>query len=290
MVLSMEKQEIDKRTFGKNGREVTIVGLGGEGILRTYGQLAGARAVIEEAIRQDITYFDCARVYAGSEGYLGAVWSESEKIRHTVFQASKSAKRERRGALSDLATSFSTMAVSYLDLWQIHDVRDEDDLRCISSRGGALGAFEEAKSSGKVRFIGVTGHHDPDILTRAVNDWPLDSVMLPVNPVEGLLGGFLDGTLPAARKKGLVTIGMKVLGGGHYVAPHIGISSELLIRYALSWGIDVAIVGCETPEEVEELSNAGRAFSPLTPGEMAEVEKAFKPHADKLAFYRGTLS
>jgi aryl-alcohol dehydrogenase-like predicted oxidoreductase len=286
----MKGQEINKNTFGENGREVTIVGLGGEGILRTYGQLAGAKAVIGEAIRQKITYFDCARVYAGSEGYYGAVWSGSEEVRHAVFQASKSAMRDRRGALSDLATSLSTMVVSSLDLWQIHDVRDEDDLCSISSRGGALGAFEEAKSSGKVRFIGVTGHHDPDVLTRAVNDWPLDSVMLPVNPVEGLLGGFLDRTLPAAKKKGLAIIGMKVLGGGHYVAPHLGISSELLIRYALSWDIDVAIVGCETPAEVEELASAGRAFNPLTPGEMAEVERVFKPHADKLAYYRGTLS
>ncbi len=197
--------------------------------------------------------------------------------------------RDRRGALADLSTSLLTMSLPYLDLWQIHDVRDGEDLRALSGNGGGLEAFQEARKSGKVRHIGVTGHHDPEILTRAVIDWPLDSVMLPVNPVEGVLGGFLDGTLTAAREKGLAVIGMKVLGGGHYVSPHQGISAELLIRYALSWDIDVVIVGCETPAEVKVLSHVGRAFSPLSRKEMSAVEDVFRPHARRLAFYRGAL-
>ncbi len=266
-----------------------MVGLGGEGVLRTHGRTDEAEAVIWEAVSRGITYFDCARVYAGSEGYHGAVWSQRAEAGRQVFRASKSARRDRGGALSDLSTSLMTMSLPYLDLWQIHDVRDGLDLRSLSGRGGGIEAFQEARQSGKVRYIGVTGHHDPEILTRAVIDWPLDSVMLPVNPVEGVLGGFLDGTLAAAREKGLAVIGMKVLGGGHYVSPKHGISAELLIRYALSWDIDVAIVGCETPAEVEVLSNVGRAFSPLSRKEMAAVEDAFRPHARRLAFYRGAV-
>lgn len=46
------------RRFGKTGREVTPVGLGGEGVLRTYGRHAEAEAVILEAIGQGIAYFD----------------------------------------------------------------------------------------------------------------------------------------------------------------------------------------------------------------------------------------
>ena len=53
----------------------------------------------------------------------------------------------------------------------------------------------EAREKGKVRFIGVTGHQNPDILTQAVQRWPVDTVLLPVNPVEGVSGGFLDTTL-----------------------------------------------------------------------------------------------
>lgn len=283
-------ERVKTRVFGRTGRDVTIVGLGGEGVLRTHGHAKEARAVIREAIIQGITYYDCARVYAGSESYYGSLWSGSPEVRRSLFQASKSARRDARGAQEDLGVSLSTMAVSFLDLWQIHDVRDELDLVSIGKSGGALEAFVEAKQSGKASFIGVTGHHDPEILTTAVNDWPVDSVMLPVNPVEGVIGGFLDGTLPAARKRGLAVIGMKVLGAGYYLAEEEGISPELLLRYALSWDIDVAIVGCKTPEEVQTISEIGRTFSPLTSQEMENIENVFKPYAGKLAYYRGVLS
>jgi len=64
---------IGVKMFGRTGPEVAMVGLGGEGILRTYGQEKGAQAVIEEAIAQGITYFDSARVYADSESYYGSI-------------------------------------------------------------------------------------------------------------------------------------------------------------------------------------------------------------------------
>ena len=226
--------------------KVTIVGLGGEGILRTYGQTARAQEVILEAASQGIAYFDSARVYAGSEGYYGSVWPKHPEIRARIFQTSKSGSRDKKGALSDLETTLRTMGLDHLDLWQIHDVRTERDLEAISSPQGALEAFVEAKAAGKIRFIGVTGHHDPSILTQAVRDWPVDAVLMPVNPVEGALRGFFDSTLPEAHRKGIAVIGMKVLGAGHYILPDLDMTPELLIRFALSQKITLAIVGCST--------------------------------------------
>jgi hypothetical protein len=69
------------------------------------------------------------------------------------------------------------MGIDHLDLRQIHDLRTEEDFRTISGPDGALEAFLEAKANGKTRFIGVTGHHDPAILTRAIREWPVDSVL-----------------------------------------------------------------------------------------------------------------
>jgi aryl-alcohol dehydrogenase-like predicted oxidoreductase len=285
----MKKPEINTVEFGQTGREVTIVGLGGEGILRTHGQSRKAQEVILEAVNQGITYFDSARVYAGSEGYYGTVWPKHPEIRSRIFQASKSGSRDKKSALADLQTTLHTMGVDHLDLWQIHDVRTESDLEAISGPGGALEAFVEAKAAGKVRFIGVTGHHDPGILTRAVRDWPVDSVMMPVNPVEEAIGGFLDSTLPEARRKKIAVIGMKVLGAGHYITPDLDVIPDLLIRFALSQNITVAIVGCSTPQEVHTLTGAGRNFKPLSRGEQQEVIDRFRPHAARLAYYRGTL-
>ncbi|MEN8257974.1 MAG: aldo/keto reductase [Thermodesulfobacteriota bacterium] len=273
--------------FAGQGSRVSAVGMGGEGALRTYGRHKDAAGVIKEALAKGITYFDSARVYADSEIYLGSVWGKNPELRRSIFQTSKSASRDRQGALLDLQSTLERLRTSYLDLWQIHDVRTSQDLEAIARPGGALEAFVEAKEQGLVRAIGVTGHHDPYILTRAVNEWPVDAVLLPVNPVEGNIGGFLTGTLPAARKKGIAIIAMKVLGASHYILPKLRVSPEQLIRYALSFDITLPIVGCSTADEVRTLASLGKKIKPLSKREKENLETIFKPYAHRLAFYRG---
>jgi aryl-alcohol dehydrogenase-like predicted oxidoreductase len=268
---------------------VTRVGLGGEGVLRTQGRDDDAHAVIAEAVAQGIGYYDSARVYMDSEIYYGNYWQANSGARENIFHTSKSAERTRAGALAELDQTLERLGTDYLDLWQIHDVRDERDLDQISARGGALEAFLEARETGRVKHIGVTGHHDPDILTRAVEMWPVDSVLMPVNPVEDILGGFLTRTLAAAQKKGIAVIAMKILGGSHYIARDLGITPELLIRFALSYDITTAIVGCKTPNEVRTLADCGRHTTGLTESERREIIKPFMPMARKLAFYRGSV-
>jgi len=80
---------------------------------------------------------------------------------------------------------------------------------------------------------------------------------------------------------------MKVLGGSHYISTEAGITPELLIRFALSKGITLAIVGCSSPREVQALARAGREFEPLTPEEEMRLVDEFRPRARRLAFYRG---
>lgn len=278
---------IDRTTFGAAGPEITLVGLGGEGVLRTWGREDEARTVIRQALEGGITYFDCARVYSGSEGYYGSVWGENPEERDQIFQTSKSASRDRDGALRDLETTLLTLSVSHLDLWQIHDVRTEEDLRRIGGPGGALEAFLQAREEGLARFIGVTGHHDPDVLARAVMEWPVDSVLLPVNPVEGIIGGFLDTVLPMAVERGMAVIGMKVMGASYYILPEAGVGPKELIRYALAQGITLAIIGCSNSEEVRTLAGAGSDFQPMSPDEQSRLLDKFQSQARRLAYYRG---
>ncbi len=93
------------KRFGNGHIEVSVVGLGGEGVLRTHGQDRAATEVIGSAIKEGITYFDSAKAYAGSEKYYGQVWRARPGDRQRVFQASKSAMRRQarspRGAGPD---------------------------------------------------------------------------------------------------------------------------------------------------------------------------------------------
>jgi aryl-alcohol dehydrogenase-like predicted oxidoreductase len=264
------------------------VGLGGEGVLRTAGRDAAATAVISEALDRGIRYFDSARAYADSELYHGKVWGERPGRRDAVFLTSKSASRSYPGAIADLTQTLARMRTEYLDLWQIHDLRTRPELRAIEGPNGALRAFTEAKEAGLVNQIGVTGHHDPTVLAEAVERWPVDTVLLPINPVEAALGGFVNRVLDTAAAAGVAPIAMKILGHGHYVAPEGGVTAEVLIRYALSFPISMAIVGCDTTEEVAALLRAAAA-GPLEAPEAEALVEAFRPAARRLAYYRGVF-
>ncbi len=265
------------------------IGLGGEGVLRTEGRNQEARAMLNAAYEAGIRYYDTAPAYSGSEQYLGEFWAQHPERKELTFQTSKSAQRSAGGALEDLKRTLALMGRDHLGLWQIHDVRDIRDIREIEGTGGALRSFYHARDTGIARGIGVTGHHDPSILLHAVSNWDIDSVLLPVNPVEAAIGGFTDRVIPAARERGIGVIGMKTLGAGMYIHPEAGLSPEDLIRFALSQDVDMVIVGCSTADEARFLARTGRGAAPMKETDQARLVETVRPYADRLAFYRGTI-
>jgi hypothetical protein len=82
---------------------------------------------------------------------------------------------------------------------------------------------------------------------------------------------------------------MKVLGGSHYISPREGLTADLLLRFALSREVSTAIVGCKSAREVEALARVGRDFQPLAAEEEKKLLDLFRPHARRLAYYRGEI-
>ena len=279
---------------GNNGLRKLIgnqerIGLGGEGVLRTEGREQDALAMLNAAFEAGIRYYDSAPAYAGSEQYYGLFWAQHPAWKDLTFQTSKSAQRSAEGASDDLALTLTHMGRDHLGLWQIHDVRDTTDIREIEGPGGALHAFYQARETGTVRGIGVTGHHDPAVLLHAVSHWDIDSVLLPVSPVESAIGGFLDRVIPAARERGIGVIGMKTMGAGNYIHPKYGLTPENLIRFALSQEVDLVIVGCSTPDEARLLARTGNNDVPMDEEEQNRLVETVRPYADRLAFYRRVI-
>jgi aryl-alcohol dehydrogenase-like predicted oxidoreductase len=265
------------------------IGLGGEGVLRTEGRRQEALAMLTAAYEAGIRYYDSAPAYAGSEGYYGLFWAQHPERKELTFQTSKSGQRSADGASKDLARTLTRMKRDYLGLWQIHDVRNTEDIREIERPGGALHAFYEARETGTVRGIGVTGHYDPAVLLHAVNRWDIDSVLLPVSPVEAAIGGFADQVIPAARERGIGVIGMKTLGAGNYIHPESGLNPETLIRFALSQDVDLVIVGCSTADEARFLARIGQEHVTMSDEEQARLIETVRPYAPRLAYYRGVI-
>jgi aryl-alcohol dehydrogenase-like predicted oxidoreductase len=275
--------EIPKRKLGKTGVEVTMLGLGGEGILRTYGHEKEAYALINRALDLDINYFESARAYSGSEAYYGKALKERRK---DIFLTSKSHARDKQGALTHLKETLRNMKTDHLDLWQVHDVRTEDDIEEIFGPAGALQAFVEAKEKGLTRFIGVTGHHNPHIVIKCIELFDFDTVLLPVNPAEPFYKSFLDKVIPIAQKKQMGIIGMKVYLRGLAAELPWSDTLEPFLHFALSQPVTTVVIGCDSIEQLEENVTFASRFGPMSGNQMKTLMEKVKPFARQLMYYK----
>src|SRR5215469_6934040 len=146
-----------ERTLGRTGARVLPVSLGGEGILRTTGRAKEAVPVIVEALRLGVRYCDTAPAYQQSQDYYGEAFrAAGPAARQGLFLASKTHERTRDRALRLLDDSLRRLGTDRIDLWQMHDLRDWEELDVLFGRGGALEAARRAQADGRIRFIGLT--------------------------------------------------------------------------------------------------------------------------------------
>ena len=275
--------EIAKRTLGKTGEKVTILGLGGEGILRTFGSEKESNELINRAIDLGINYFESARAYSGSESYYGKALKER---RNHIFLTSKSHARDKKGALAHLVETLKNMRTDHLDLWQVHDVRTESEIREIFGRGGAIEAFVEAKKKGHARYIGVTGHHDPAIIRKCIELFDFDTVLLPVNPAEPHYKSFLDSVVPVAKKKQMGIIGMKVYFRGLAAKLPEFDTMERFLHFALSQQVTTTVIGCDNIKQLEENVKFAANFITMPDTMMKTMINNIKPYARELMYYK----
>ena len=161
------------------------------------------------------------------------------------------------------------------------------DQHQVVAQGVAEEAFHHARQRGWVRFIGVTGHHDPEVLRRALTLFEFDTALLPVNPAEPQHASFLPLAQEAAAK-GMGVIAMKTLCRGQL--PQMAEEPDRLVRellaYALSQSVTLAVVGADSAKQVEHLAAAVREFTPMTPEEALRLEAAVAPYARQLMYYK----
>lgn len=274
---------LPRRVLGRTGREVTLFGLGGEGVLRTYGRTAEAVRVIHRALDRGVTYCDTAPAYADSINYYGAALGER---RDDVFLASKTHERTRDGSLRLLDDTLRRLKTDHLDLWQLHDLRTLDQLDLIFGKGGALEAMLQARTEGRVRHLGITGHHDPAILLEAMRRFDFDTVLVALNAADVHRQSFIQSVLPAARRQGMGVIAMKICAGGRLLS---ALSMQEALGYVLSLeGVTHAIVGCSSPAEVDENARIVSQFRSLEAAALRALEQRTRPQAGAFTYYKAS--
>jgi len=263
--------EIPRRVFGKTGENITIIGqAGGRFPMCTYED---AKAITRRAYDLGINYFDCARIYwnGKSEEVYGDVLPP---FRKKVFLTTKSPERSRKGAEADLEKSLRALKTDYLDLWQIHQVSEMSEVQEIFGPGGAIEAFVAAKKAGKCRFIGFTGHHDPQVhLAMLKNFDAYDTILMPLNPADPSYLSFEKAVLPVAVERGLGIQAMKSTANAGLLSD---ISLKDCLSYVLSLPVHCLALGCTTIGQVEDDVRIAQQFQPMPAAQMAAVRDRAK--------------
>jgi aryl-alcohol dehydrogenase-like predicted oxidoreductase len=276
-----------QRVLGRTSVTLPILGLGGSASpLSRSGEESESIAMIERALELGIRYFDTAANYGPSEERLGKVLPSH---RSKLFLASKTSHRDRDGAWRELERSLQRLKTDYLDLWQLHGLAYDWDLNTIlDTKRGAIKAAQEAKQQGLVRFVGITGHHNPAIMAEGLRRYPFDTVLIPINAADKHNPtSFIKQVLPVAQQKKTGVIAMKVPAYGRLFKPGVLDGMHQAMGYALSQkGVHCCIIAAETLAQLEHNVSVAQAFQPLAVQELAAIEQRTAANWQDSSFFR----
>lgn len=265
---------LPQRLLGRTGCRVSALALGGV----TYNKLddAAAAQVVNRALDLGITYIDTAHSYTDSERKIGLVMRDR---REGVFLATKSTARDYDGMCREIEESFRRLRTDRLDCVQLHDLKDDDDLRAVFAKDGALKAVESFRATGSVRFVGVTGHRDPAVLVRALESYAFDTVLAPFGAIHHAVRPFHAPLAPVAKARGVGLLGMKVMAYAFLAA-----QAREALRFVMGLdGVVSAVVGMDDIAQVERNAAWARSFEPLSTAEeqtlLADARRIYQARA-----------
>ena len=273
----MTKGEIPYRTLGSTGVRVSVVGLGGWHL--GFPSLTDDESVriIRTAVDAGVNFLDNSWDYfeGTSEKRMGKALRDG--YRERVFLMTKINGRSKKEAARQLDESLRRLRVDEIDLVQHHEViRFEDPTRIFDDEG-AQRALEDARKAGKVRYIGFTGHKDPEIHLHTLriareNGVTFDTVQMPLNLMDVHYRSFEKMVLPELLRDGIGVLGMKPLANGMILRSGKVTALECL-HYAMGLPTSVVITGVETMERLDQALEAARSFTPLSASEMDRLRQ-----------------
>jgi len=283
---------IARRPFGRHSDTVSILGLGGYHLGKVTTVTEAVR-IVHEAIDAGITFLDNAWEYhdGKSEVRMGKAIKDR---RDRVFLMTKVCThgRDAKTAMRQLEESLRRLQTDYLDLWQIHECVYYNDPERHFAKGGAVEALERAKKDGKVRYVGFTGHKDPEIhMAMLSHGYPFDTCQLPLNAFDASFTNrsFEQRVLPELIRQGIAPLGMKSLGAGQAVKKK-AISPADALAYAMSLPVTTTISGMDSVRVLNQNLKVARGFTPMAESRMAALRKriADDAHDGRYELYKTT--
>ncbi len=270
---------LPQRILGRTGEKVTMLGVGGFHIGWTGEQ--DAQETIEAALQGGVRFFDTSQSYGDGESEIRYGKYLTPQYRDLVFLMTKTNATDAKTVQKHLDDSLSRMKTDYLDLWQIHSLRDAAD---VDSRleNGVLDVFLKAKKEGKTRYIGFTGHRDPashERMLERIGKDVFDTCQMPVNVLDLSFHSFVRRVAPTLTERNIGLLAMKTLADGRFfarkkrldriqwetdqpVVPGRASLTEAL-QFVWSLPVSVLITGAENARLMKEKIRLARDFVPL---------------------------
>jgi predicted aldo/keto reductase-like oxidoreductase len=262
------------RTLGRTGEKVSAIGLGGFHI-GTQSDPQESVRIIRTAIDNGITFMDNCWDYNDGESEKRMGQALRDGYRQKVFLMTKFDGRTKAAAARQIDESLARLQTDHIDLMQFHEnIRPEDPDRFFAA-GGALEALIAAKQAGKIRYIGFTGHKDPFVHLRMLDEaeqrnFHFDAAQMPLNVMDAHFRSFGHQVVPRLVAQGIGVLGMKPMGSGEVLRSGVVTPIECL-HYALNLPTSVVINGCDSVDRVHQALEAVRTFKPMSSEEVAAL-------------------
>ncbi len=267
---------IPMRTLGRTNLKVTMIGLGG--YHAGYPEKEeDSIAIIHRALDLGINFFDNADCYqtGRAEERMGKAL---EGRRKDIYLMTKVDQRDAQGSRATLERSLRSLRTDYLDVWQFHGVSKMPDLDKIFGPGGAMETAQKAKQEGMIRFIGVTGHFNPEVHLAFIKHYDFDTVQMPINVVDYHYRSFRKTVVDEAVKRNVGVIAMKTLSFGNILSMGVAKVAEAL-PWVWSQPVSVLVSGCDTIERLNYNVFLAKIFKPMPESDQAALLERTKPFA-----------
>ncbi len=277
---------VPKRRLGKTEAMVSILCVGGYHIGRMKDENYAIR-MIHAALDEGVNFFDSAWSYndGDSEMRLGKALKDR---RERGFIMTKTRARDRVTASKELHESLRRLQTDYLDLWQFHDLQTLEDVESIFNQGGAIEVAIKAKKEGKIRYLGFTGHRNPDVLANVIQKYHslLETVQMPVNLVDPHYLSFIQLVIPEAVKYDIGILAMKTTANGVLLEDKVATIKECLY-YAWSQSISTSVSGMDSIEQLKENISYAQQFEKLSGKDQSILLARTEPFCGiKTEFYK----
>ncbi|HSV72508.1 MAG TPA: aldo/keto reductase [Chthonomonadales bacterium] len=270
-VAAAAPRQLPRRVLGRTRARVSVLGFGSAALGHSFQPQEVFDHVVGAALDAGVNFIDTATNYDVAQERLGPI---VRRHRDRLFLATKTRGMSKQGVLQTLEESLRLLQTDRLDLVYLHNLGDFEVDRLMDDNGAMQGLLE-ARRRGWLRFIGASGHQRARKFIPVIETDLIDVIMVTLNFVDRNTYVFESEVLPAARRRRVGIVAMKVLGGvpnWNYRQPVDGMVPRELradaVRYSLAIeGVASAVVGFYTTEQMSEVLNVMRALRRPTDSE-----------------------